>query len=99
VNDESEYEVDWMRLWRHDAATQYLYETAAFSRDQAGGLAYPRPSSPGVEGINATGGVVQGRWDLTRPSVAKCGVLCPIKPKKEMALKSVVRYSIFSYKL
>ena len=34
---------------------------------------------------DATGGVVQGRWDLTRPSIAKCSVLCPIKPKKEMA--------------
>jgi len=34
---------------------------------------------------DATGGVVQGRWDLTKPSIAKCGVLCPTKPKKEMA--------------
>jgi len=44
--------VDWMRLWRHDAVMRHLYETAAFWRDQGGGLAYPQPSSPGVEGIN-----------------------------------------------
>lgn len=53
--DESKYEwgvADWMRLWRHDAVTQHLYETVAFWRDQAGGLAYPQPSSPRIEGID-----------------------------------------------
>ncbi|KAF4571362.1 anaphase promoting complex subunit cdc16 [Pleurotus pulmonarius] len=37
VDDESEYEwgvVDRMRLWRHDALMQHLYETAAFWGDK-----------------------------------------------------------------
>ncbi|KAG6833379.1 hypothetical protein H0H87_007996 [Tephrocybe sp. NHM501043] len=37
VNDEDEYEwgmVDRMRLWRHDALMQHLYETAAFWGDK-----------------------------------------------------------------
>lgn len=37
VDDESDYEwgmVDRMRLWRHDALMQHLYETAAFWGDK-----------------------------------------------------------------
>ena len=37
VDDEDEYEwgmVDRMRLWRHDALMQHLYETAAFWGDK-----------------------------------------------------------------
>jgi anaphase-promoting complex subunit 6 len=37
ADDESEYEwgmVDRLRLWRHDALMQHLYETAAFWGDK-----------------------------------------------------------------
>jgi len=110
VDDESECEVDWMRLWRHDAVTQHLYETAAFSRDQAGGLAYPRPLSPGVEGINVPrcdgwSGSRQVGSDKTQHSKMWCVVPNRAQErdaKPSSTLKSVVhtsRYSIFSYKL
>jgi anaphase-promoting complex subunit 6 len=55
ADDESEYEwgmVDRMRLWRHDALMQHLYDTAAFWGDKivswtsASRLKYNIPSIP-----------------------------------------------------
>ena len=47
ADDESEYEwgiVDRMRLWRHDALMQHLYETAAFWGDKV--LSWTSTSRP-----------------------------------------------------
>jgi anaphase-promoting complex subunit 6 len=47
ADDESEYEwgiVDRMRLWRHDALMQHLYETAAFWGDKV--LSWTSASRP-----------------------------------------------------
>jgi len=58
ADDEDEYEwgtIDRMRLWRHDALMQHLYETAAFWGDKIlSWTSTSRPLPPGIFHPNAS---------------------------------------------